>query len=1575
MLGSAHPAHRAVALRRPATSAVLSAVLARTTLPPPSAPVARSPSAHHAPPPCASPSQFAHRAPLLGRGDRGGPGLDVCRGLPRPRLPLRSVIREGWLLPAAWRVGSESRWRGLVMGARVAESPGAGARAAVIGESSGEGEERWRGEGVEVGGAEREVGGEGGASEQVVFDPPALPAAFEGVQRWVVFSDLHVSRRNAELCAALLTHVHQLAKDRAAGVVCLGDFWHVRGSLPVEALNAVMHAMGPAVWTQPTLMIPGNHDQVSVDGTQHALAVLERINPHIVVLSRPTVLLAALWLPFRHHAPLLSAAMHQALHAPPPSTPPIRAVFMHADVEGARRSSTEGAITLPGEGLDPLLLPPGVPVYSGHLHLPHTVAKGGHSVVYVGSCMQHSFGEAGQSKRAVVLRGGTWEHVEDIPLHVGPRHFIIPTAALASQPGEGEGESGWQAGEGWQQVVAQLRAGDLVRWEVPGGAAAKDTRDALACLRATGALVQTVASQALSRPPRILQADTLEPSRVFASYATAAHLPPPVLSAAQDLLKDLEVPPRLMHSTSAHVCLDAVHLSGFGPFLAPTTYPLAARGIVLLCGRNEVAGGAAGDSNGAGKTSLAMAALWALTGSMDARPDSRQGLRMADVVHRSGQGEGEGEGEGGEGKGRGRRRKGEGSGAGVARVRVEGRVNGKAFVVEREASRWVEREACRWVEREACRWVEREACRWVGREAPRWVGEDVVRWCLDKREKRQECGEEGQGLDCIRLTASSSTLSPLSLSQPLPFFPFFLTEPLPLCPLSLAKPLPFSPLPCLPPPVRPSCRCSRRSALRLEVEGRDQTCQEIRLTQERIDALMDTSLLSRTAELSGVVGMDVWGAARARSKDAVRALQARVGEMRGGLAARREAVKKLERMVGVDGAGRGGGRVEDAEGAFNTWEAHRAARQQRVGVQQVGAEQQLASACQRLASLVAPRLQAAVALSHSHALALHSSVLASLSGGEGEGERGTRMGGVGGGRAGRGEEEEGMEERERELMTGIASLQGELSALTAGLREQQQRLGEFEAHVGGAVGGGEVLVCDRCQQPIDPLHAEECSRQLRAEVEETQRQLAGKQQAREVLQEELVGVRGWLEARQRERRKSEERDAQARRQQQQAAMAQQEELKAVQRYTAAASQALDSLLLFLHCHSARLPATPPLPPASTPTTGPGVDGECGGAWRQEVVAAVIREAATAVADAQAAEAEVERWRREAECGQAEGNPHDGERRRLVEMLGEARGEVEAVEGEVDAGEAQLGVMKQVDAAFGLAGVQSFVLEGALWELDAHVARYLAALSGGALLLHLSPTRAAATATKAARGKKTKKASGAGKSGVADSSTDSEASSDSGGSERGEGDEEGAAEEAGNGSGGEGQVLERIDKSVRVRLASGELVPRALRQLSGGERRRVALALALAFAELAAERSGVRYDLLVLDEVFQARRCSLPPPLPLFLPSPSLCSFSCSPLYSCSSLFRPWMTQHFPAHGVHSYMFHQRFSLSCSFILPGQQHLDDEGVAAVAAVLRSLPQRTVVVVSQANSREALAEFGVVDWVVKRNDVATVELAHM
>ena len=72
------------------------------------------------------------------------------------------------------------------------------------------------------------------------------------------------------------------------------------------------------------------------------------------------------------------------------------------------------------------------------------------------------------------------------------------------------------------------------------------------------------------------------------------------------------------------------------------------------------------ESNGAGKSALALSAFWAITGSMDARaeggarPGSGRGLSAQAVVHH---------------------------GARAARVRVEGAVNGVPFSVERTANK------------------------------------------------------------------------------------------------------------------------------------------------------------------------------------------------------------------------------------------------------------------------------------------------------------------------------------------------------------------------------------------------------------------------------------------------------------------------------------------------------------------------------------------------------------------------------------------------------------------------------------------------------------------------------------------------------------------------------------------------------------------------------------------------------------------------------------------------------------------------------------------------------------------------
>lgn len=89
-----------------------------------------------------------------------------------------------------------------------------------------------------------------------------LPRLHEEKRKWVGFSDLHVHSRTIDTCLQVLETVHKTALDNDAGVLFLGDWWHVRGSLLVEQLNAVMRQLNTWDARVPVVMIPGNHDQV-----------------------------------------------------------------------------------------------------------------------------------------------------------------------------------------------------------------------------------------------------------------------------------------------------------------------------------------------------------------------------------------------------------------------------------------------------------------------------------------------------------------------------------------------------------------------------------------------------------------------------------------------------------------------------------------------------------------------------------------------------------------------------------------------------------------------------------------------------------------------------------------------------------------------------------------------------------------------------------------------------------------------------------------------------------------------------------------------------------------------------------------------------------------------------------------------------------------------------------------------------------------------------------------------------------------------------------------------------------------
>ena len=60
--------------------------------------------------------------------------------------------------------------------------------------------------------------------------------------------------------------------------------------------------------------------------------------------------------------------------------------------------------------------------------------------------------------------------------------------------------------------------------------------------------------------------------------------------------------------------------------------------------------------------------------------------------------------------------------------------------------------------------------------------------------------------------------------------------------------------------------------------------------------------------------------------------------------------------------------------------------------------------------------------------------------------------------------------------------------------------------------------------------------------------------------------------------------------------------------------------------------------------------------------------------------------------------------------------------------------------------------------------------------------------------------------------------------------------------------DKIVKSVVIRSADGTYKERALSQLSGGQWRRVSMALDFAFAEVIRRRGALRSNLIVMDEV-------------------------------------------------------------------------------------------------------------------------------
>ncbi|XP_026192558.1 uncharacterized protein LOC34620864 [Cyclospora cayetanensis] len=291
--------------------------------------------------------------------------------------------------------------------------------------------------------------------------------------RFVLFGDLHVSDATLDTCLEALAFVQKTCKRHSSVVplpsankvhreaakrrckeattkipssrgkaqltasstpavaVFLGDFWHsrVERHLHWGVLRPVLEFWRQ--WDIPTLLLPGNHDQLHYEEGRDLLQPLEIAvsqSPMILAFRRPTLInKELLFLPHIRGASKLQQIM---AHAKQCQT--LRAMFGHLSIRGATVNPySEEAGALMNEGIDLEQLP-NVPLYSGHIHTAQLLGK---QARYVGSLYQTSLSEAYQRKCIhTISRSANFEVVEIEESLVGPRHFPVKDPMLLPPP-------------------------------------------------------------------------------------------------------------------------------------------------------------------------------------------------------------------------------------------------------------------------------------------------------------------------------------------------------------------------------------------------------------------------------------------------------------------------------------------------------------------------------------------------------------------------------------------------------------------------------------------------------------------------------------------------------------------------------------------------------------------------------------------------------------------------------------------------------------------------------------------------------------------------------------------------------------------------------------------------------------------------------------------------------------------------------------------------------------------------------------------------------------------------------------
>ena len=417
-------------------------------------------------------------------------------------------------------------------------------------------------------------------------------------ENWVCFTDLHCSPSSLETCLEVLNEVHDVAVQKNAGVLFLGDFWHHRGTLRVDCLNAILEHFRN--WKVPMIMIPGNHDQVTLGGTMHGLTPIEnayRVGdvPGPLVLSYTTKFRDALFVPHIRDIPTMESILQSD------TAKTASALFVHADVKGALMND----MIVSTDGIPPSSFPPEKLIYSGHFHKPHTV-KSAHNVKieYLGSPYQTSLAEAQQPKALAIL-DSKWQCVEYYPINIGRRHFKVESwrdlLNLHPAPQDFGSDCSADVVKMGDRIVVTVTK-EEVRTIQPA------INVHIQHLRDSGIMVEIRERKVVVDPLGNTDSDItdtldeLTPESTWRAYLenevtreaiTTDERRMVLQDKGFEILNELEESNAVMSmesGTMSELRLNNVTLTGFGPFEESALYPLWNRGLVLLKGVNNDGG-------------------------------------------------------------------------------------------------------------------------------------------------------------------------------------------------------------------------------------------------------------------------------------------------------------------------------------------------------------------------------------------------------------------------------------------------------------------------------------------------------------------------------------------------------------------------------------------------------------------------------------------------------------------------------------------------------------------------------------------------------------------------------------------------------------------------------------------------------------------------------------------------------------------------------------------------------------------------------------------------------------------------